>query len=231
MVMEHMNDKGMIQVRGLSKIYHMGEETCVAVDDVSFQVKPQETVAIMGKSGSGKTTLLNMIGTMDDPTSGSVYLDGQNMTTLKPGARTKYRRTQIGFVFQFFHLLPMLTLEENITLPLFINHARIDKDYLNELVEFLGIADRLKYYPGQLSGGQQQRGAIARALIHKPKILLADEPTGNLDSATSEEVVHLLFECVRRYNQTFLYVTHDEDMGALADRRYYMTDGRLEVGL
>jgi putative ABC transport system ATP-binding protein len=226
--MNSTEKESMIQVEKLNKTYTMGEEKCIAVNDVSLKILPQEIVAIMGKSGSGKTTLLNMIGTMDNPTSGRVILEGKDMTDLKQNIKTRFRRNHIGFVFQFFHLLPMLTLEENILLPLNINHAKIDREYYEELVNMIGIQNKLSYYPSQLSGGQQQRGAIARALIHKPSILLADEPTGNLDSATSEEVVSLLFECVKKYNQTFLYVTHDNDMGKKADKIYYMEDGRLK---
>lgn len=222
-----MNQRTIVEVRELSKIYEMGEERCVAVDHVSFSIMPNRIVAIMGKSGSGKTTLLNMIGTMDQPSSGKVFLDGTDMTEIKHNRQTGFRRKHIGFVFQFFHLLPMLTLEENILLPLQINRMKVDSVYFEELVHLIGIEDKLKYYPSQLSGGQQQRGAIARALIHKPDILLADEPTGNLDSATSREVENVLFTCARRYNQTFIYVTHDEDMGKKADQILYMEDGRI----
>lgn len=221
------NMKPIIEVKNLNKIYKMGEEQCIAVNNVSLKINPNEAVAVMGKSGSGKTTLLNMIGTMDEPTSGEIILDGQKVTDLKQGKKTKFRKTHIGFVFQFFHLLPMLTVEENILLPLHINHTKIDREYFNELVEVIGISDKLKYYPGQLSGGQQQRCAIARAMIHKPDILLADEPTGNLDSATSNEVADLLFKCVRSYKQTFLYVTHDSDLGDKADRIIRIEDGRI----
>lgn len=221
-------EKGvMIEVEELNKTYVMGDEKCIAVNDVSFKIYSKQIVAIMGKSGSGKTTLLNMIGTMDCPSSGRVILKGQDMAGLKQNVRTRFRRNHIGLVFQFFHLLPMLTLEENILLPLQINHAKVNHTYFEELVSVMGLQDKLHYYPDQLSGGQQQRGAIARALIHKPDILLADEPTGNLDSTTSEEVVTLLFQCVKKYNLTFLYVTHDADMGKKADRIFYMDDGRV----
>lgn len=217
----------IIKVEDVSKIYHMGEETCTAVDHVSFQVTAGEQVAIVGKSGSGKTTLLNIIGTMDCPTSGNVYVDNQNITGLKSGLRTKYRRTHIGFVFQFFHLLPMLTLEENIMLPLSINHQKMNQAYVQELVELLGVQDKLKYYPNQLSGGQQQRGAIARALVHKPELLLADEPTGNLDEHSTKDVMELMAIIKERYHTTILMVTHDPAIAAQADRRIQISDGRI----
>ena len=195
-----------------------------------MQIEPGEFVALVGESGSGKTTLLNLLGALDTPTSGEIIIGGQSLAGQSDAQLSAYRRRNVGFIFQSYNLIPVLNVAENIALPMSLDNQEVDQDYLSELLEILGLTDRRDYYPHQLSGGQQQRVAIGRALIAKPKLLLADEPTGNLDSRNSREIVTLLQNSVRKYNQTLLLITHDGHVAAHADRVLHMLDGRLWDG-
>ena len=216
----------MLELCNVSKIYGEGNSAIKALDNVSLKIDKGEQVALVGKSGSGKSTLLNIIGAMDTPTEGKVFIAGEELSG-KEKKLAKHRRVHIGFVFQYFHLLPVLSVKENILLPVHINHANPDKARFDLLVKRLGIADQIDKYPEQLSGGQKQRVAIARALIHNPGILLADEPTGNLDSETSEDVVRLLLECAREFGQTLIVVTHDKEVASHFSKVITLKDGKL----
>lgn len=217
-----------VQALNLNKHYHLGDEVIEALRDVSLEINSAEFVAVMGASGSGKSTLLHVLGLLDNSDTGEVLIAGQHTNSLDDDARTKLRRDQLGFIFQNFELIPNLTAFENILLPAEVagrlTQARVE---LKELAERLGIADRLKHRPRQLSGGQQQRVAIARALINKPVVILADEPTGNLDSETSHEVLELLKQGVKTQDWTVIMVTHDPKAAMMADRILFMKDGRL----
>ena len=225
--MEHIY---VVETKNLVKVYGRGETTVRAVDDVTMQIEPGEFVALVGESGSGKTTLLNLLGALDTPTSGEIIIGGQSLAGQSDAQLSAYRRRNVGFIFQSYNLIPVLNVAENIALPMSLDNQEVDQDYLSELLEILGLTDRRDYYPHQLSGGQQQRVAIGRALIAKPKLLLADEPTGNLDSRNSREIVTLLQNSVRKYNQTLLLITHDGHVAAHADRVLHMLDGRLWDG-
>lgn len=217
----------ILEVNNLSKIYGTGNTQVKAIDNVSFSVEQGEFVAIVGASGSGKSTLLHIIGGVDTPTSGQVLVDGTDICTLDQTELAIFRRRQIGLIYQFYNLIPILDVEENITLPLLLDERKLDAVRLKEIVATLGLADRVRHLPNQLSGGQQQRVSIGRALINSPALVLADEPTGNLDSATSEEIMSLLRLSNQRYDQTLIVVTHDREIARQADRIITFGDGRI----
>lgn len=217
----------MVKAVGLKRYYDTEENEVRALDDVSLSVEEGEFLAIVGTSGSGKTTLLNLLGGLDIPTEGGVWIKGQSLRDMNNEERTVFRRKYIGFVFQQYNLVPILNIYENIVLPLRLDGAKIDDELLEEIVKFLGIKEKLGNLPKELSGGQQQRVAIARALLAKPALLLADEPTGSLDSATSREVMKLLRTCGERYHQTIVVVTHQQEVAQMADRIIHLLDGKI----
>lgn len=217
----------ILKVEHLSKTYGTGEAKVEALKDVSFSLQKGEFAAVVGKSGSGKSTMLNCVGGLDTPTSGKIYLDGQDLFAMKESRRTVFRRQNIGFVFQSFHLVAELNVEQNIIFPLLLDHQNPDPRQVEEILEVLGLADRRHHLPGQLSGGQQQRVAIGRALIMRPMLVLADEPTGNLDSGNSQDVMDLLMKASRYYQQTILMITHNEHLTTGVDRVLRVRDGRL----
>ena len=217
----------LLEVKNLSKTYGNGEAAVHALKNVSFRVPKGEYVAVVGESGSGKSTLLNLIGGLDTPTSGKVWIDGRDIFSMKERSLTVFRRRSIGFIFQSFNLIPELTVEQNIIFPLLLDYRKPDKKYLEELVSVLNLKERRRHLPGQLSGGQQQRVAIGRALITRPALILADEPTGNLDTKNTSEVVSLLKEASRRYEQTILMITHSRSIAQTADRILQVSDGVL----
>ena len=217
----------ILETQGLTKIYGSGETAVHALRGVDLTVENGEFVAIVGTSGSGKSTLLHMLGGLDRPTAGKVLVDGQDIFALKDEALTIFRRRRIGFVFQSYNLVPMLSVYENIVLPIQLDGAKVDEDYVREVIRTLGLSDRLHSLPNQLSGGQQQRVAIARALATKPAIVLADEPTGNLDSKTSQDVLGLMKVTSQRFGQTMVMITHNEEIAQLADRVVRVEDGRV----
>lgn len=217
----------ILKVQNLCKIYGGGENAVKALTDVSFSMEKGEFAAVVGASGSGKSTLLNCIGGLDEPTGGKIFLNGEDMLSMNEGQRTIFRRRNIGFVFQSFQLVPELNVEQNIVFPLLLDYRKPEKSAVEEILETLGLSERRRHLPGQLSGGQQQRVAIGRALITKPLLILADEPTGNLDSASSRDVMELLVEASRRYGQTILMITHNMNLTASVDRVLNVTDGRL----
>ncbi|NQX46583.1 ABC transporter ATP-binding protein [Paenibacillus tritici] len=217
----------ILTIENLSKIYGTGESAVKALDDVSFSVQKGEFVVIIGPSGSGKSTLLHMLGGVDRPTGGKVYVQDTDMYTLDETQLAIFRRRQIGLIYQFFNLLPVLTVEENITLPLLLDQQKVDQKQLADLVNTLNLQHRLNHLPNQLSGGQQQRVSIGRAIIGNPAIMLADEPTGNLDSRNSSEIVDLLKMLNKTYHQTLLVITHDERIALQADRIISIEDGRI----
>lgn len=217
----------VIKTENLSKIYGKDGNKVIALDNVNIEVEKGEFVAIVGASGSGKSTLLHQVGGVDRPTSGKVIIDNEDIYKLKEEKLAIFRRRKIGFVFQSFNLIPVLSVEENIKMPALLDHQKVDKEYFKDLVKTLGISDRLNHLPSELSGGQQQRVAIARALINKPAIILADEPTGNLDSETSKEIMEMLKLSVRKYNQTAIVITHDLSIAENADRVIKIKDGKV----
>ncbi|GIO96485.1 MULTISPECIES: ABC transporter ATP-binding protein [Paenibacillus] len=217
----------ILKIDHLSKIYGKGESAVKALDDVSFSVRKGEFVAIIGPSGSGKSTLLHMLGGVDRPTSGKVLVEDTDMYNLDETQLAIFRRRQIGLIYQFFNLIPVLTVEENITLPLLLDNQKVDKKQLDGLVKTLNLQHRLNHLPNQLSGGQQQRVSIGRALISNPAIMLADEPTGNLDSKNSSEIIDLLQMLNKTYHQTLIVITHDERIALQADRVISIEDGRI----
>lgn len=217
----------ILQIENLSKVYGKGETAVKALDDVSFSVKKGEFVAIIGPSGSGKSTLLHLIGGVDRPTNGRVLVDNTDLYQLNETQLAIFRRRQIGLIYQFYNLIPILTVEENITLPLLLDQHKVDKTHFDNIVSILGLKERLTHLPNQLSGGQQQRVSIGRALISNPAIMLADEPTGNLDSKNSSEIVELLKMFNKTYNQTLIVITHDERIALQADRIISIEDGRV----
>ncbi len=217
----------ILQVQNLCKTYGRGETQVNALKNISFLLEKGEFCAIVGESGSGKSTLLNCIGALDTPTSGNIFVDGNNLFTMDEEARTIFRRRHIGFIFQSFQLVPELTVEQNISFPLLLDYRKPEQSDIEELLEILGLADRRRHLPSQLSGGQQQRAAIGRALITKPKLILADEPTGNLDSRNSQEVLDLLMKASRHYQQTILMITHNNGLAVSADRVLRVSDGCL----
>ena len=215
----------LLEVKDISKTYGSGETAVEALKNVSFCVEKGEFLAIVGESGSGKSTLLNMIGALDAPTAGKVIIDGKDIMAMKDDAATIFRRRNIGFIFQAFNLIPELTVEQNIVFPLLLDYQKPDKKHLDELLKVLNLENRRKHLPSQLSGGQQQRVAIGRALITRPSIILADEPTGNLDSKNSSEVIALLKDAARRYEQTIIMITHNRVIAQSADRILQVKDG------
>ena len=209
----------LIEVKNLNKIYGSGEAEVKALKNINLNIEQGEFVAIVGQSGSGKSTLLHLIGGVDIPSSGEVIIDGKNIYKLKEKELSILRRRKLGFIFQFFNLIPVLTAQENIEMPVLLDNEKIDKKYMNELLRILGLEERKNNYPSQLSGGQQQRVSIGRALANKPSIILADEPTGNLDSKNSKEVLELLKYCAKKYNQTLILITHDINIARSEERR------------
>ena len=215
----------LLEVKNISKTYGTGETAVEALKDVSFSVEKGEFLSIVGESGPGKSTLLNMIGALDSPTAGKVIIDGKDIMAMKDNAATIFRRRNIGFIFQAFNLIPELTVEQNIVFPLLLDYQKPDQKYLDELLKVLNLENRRKHLPSQLSGGQQQRVAIGRALVTRPSIILADEPTGNLDSKNSSEVIALLKDAARRYEQTIIMITHSRVIAQSADRILQVKDG------
>lgn len=217
----------ILRIDHLSKIYGKGESAVKALDDVSFSVQKGEFVAIIGPSGSGKSTLMHMLGGVDRPTSGKVLVDHTDIYNLNETQLAIFRRRQIGLIYQFYNLIPVLTVEENITLPLLLDEHKVDKKHLDDIVTTLHLQNRLNHLPNQLSGGQQQRVSIGRAIVSNPAIMLADEPTGNLDSKNSGEIIDLFKMFNRTYNQTLIIITHDERIALQADRVIAIEDGRI----
>ena len=217
----------LIQAKGLSKIYGSGENQVVALDKANLTIAPGDFISIIGPSGSGKSTLLHLLSGLDHPTSGSLTYDGQEIYTLSDKELSAFRRRQMGFIFQQFNLLPVLTARENILMPLLLDKKQADEGYLDQLAELLGLRDRLDHLPHELSGGQQQRVAIARALIAQPEVIFADEPTGNLDSKSGGEVMELLKGIRERMGKTLVIITHDNRIAAAADRQLTIMDGVL----
>ena len=217
----------ILRIQNLTKIYGSGDTEVRALNNVSFSVQKGEFVAIVGPSGSGKSTLLHILGGVDRPTDGKVFLEGNDIYALNENNLAVFRRRQIGLIYQFYNLIPVLNVEENITLPLLLDGRKVDRAYLQKLIDTLGIAERLTHLPNQLSGGQQQRVSIGRALVNNPAIVLADEPTGNLDSKNSAEIVELLKYFNRENRQTLIIITHDERIALQADRIIAIEDGRI----
>ena len=217
----------LLEVKSISKTYGNGETAVHALKDISFFVPKGEFVAIVGESGSGKSTLLNMVGALDMPTSGKVFIDGKDIFSMKDSNLTVFRRRNIGFIFQNFNLIPELNVEQNIIFPVLLDYQKPDKKYLEELLTVLNLKERRHHLPSQLSGGQQQRVAIGRALITRPSLILADEPTGNLDTQNSSEVITLLKEAARKYQQTIIMITHSRSIAQTADRIIQVSDGKL----
>ena len=217
----------LLEVKSLSKTYGSGNTAVHALKNVSFSVPKGEFVAIVGESGSGKSTLLNMIGALDTPTEGKVYIDGKDILSMDDNAMTVFRRRNIGFIFQAFNLMPELTVEQNIIFPVLLDYQKPDMAYLDELLTILNLKERRNHLPSQLSGGQQQRVAVGRALFTRPSLILADEPTGNLDSQNTNEVIALLKETSKKYEQTIVMITHSRSIAQTADRILQVSDGML----
>lgn len=217
----------ILKVENLNKTYGKGENIVEALKDINFSVNKGEFVAIVGASGSGKSTLLHLLGGLDRPTGGKVIIDGESIYDYKEEKLAIFRRRKIGFIFQFFNLIPVLDVEENVALPALLDNDKVDKKYLDEIIEILGLTERKSHLPSELSGGQQQRVSIGRALLNKPSIILADEPTGNLDSKNSKEVIELLKFTARKYNQTLILITHDINIASMADRIVTIEDGEI----
>ena len=217
----------ILKVENLTKVYGAGENEVRALDNVSFSIKKGEFVAIVGPSGSGKSTLLHILGGVDSPTSGKVYMDGQDVYSQNEEQLAIFRRRYVGLIYQFYNLIPVLNVVENMTLPVLMDGRKVNEERLNELIDILGLKDRLKNLPNQLSGGQQQRVSIGRALMNAPAVVLADEPTGNLDSRNSQEIISLLKESNRKYEQTLIVITHDENIALQADRIIEVSDGKI----
>lgn len=217
----------ILKVENLSKIYGKGENIIKAVDNMSFSINKGEFVAIVGASGSGKSTLLHLIGGIDRPTSGKIYVDNKDIYSLSDDELAIFRRRKIGLIYQFYNLIPILNVEENITLPLLLDGQKVKEEKLTEIVNLLKLDDRRHHLPHELSGGQQQRVSIGRALITMPSLILADEPTGNLDSKTSKEIIELLKQSNKLYNQTIVMITHDLQLANIADRIIIISDGKI----
>ena len=217
----------ILQTENLTKYYGEGDLTVKALDGITLQIEQGSFTAIVGTSGSGKSTLLHMLGGLDTPTGGSVVVDGQDLSGMNRSELTIFRRRKIGFIFQNYNLIPNLTIYDNIVLPVELDGRSVDKQYLGKIVSVLGLEDKLERKPNKLSGGQQQRAAIARALITKPALILADEPTGNLDSRTSHEVVGLLQATGKKFHQTIVMITHNDEIAQIADRTIRIEDGRI----
>jgi putative ABC transport system ATP-binding protein len=217
----------LLKTTYLTKIYGVGEASVKALKSTDLVIEKGEFTAIVGPSGSGKSTLLHLLAGLDEPSAGHVYINGSDIFTMSEKELSRFRRRNIGFIFQFFNLIPILSVEENIKLPLLMDGKKVDEDYINELMETLDIKNRKTHLPGEISGGQQQRVSIARALANKPSIIFADEPTGNLDSKNSKEVLELLTMSIKKYNQTLVMITHDSQVAACADRIITISDGEI----
>ena len=217
----------IVKMEHVTKIYGEGDTRVWGLDDVNLTIDKGEIVAIVGASGSGKSTMLHVMGGVDTPNSGNVIIDGKDITRLSDEEMSVFRRRKIGFVFQAYHLIPVLTVEENIRMPILLDHRKPDRDYIDHIIEMLGLKDRKNYLPNQLSGGQQQRAAIARALANRPALVLADEPTGALDSKNGNEVLTLLQDSVKKLNQTLVLITHNIDLAREADRIIKIADGKI----
>jgi len=218
----------IVTMEHVTKVYGEGDSRVWGLHDVSLTIQQGEVVSIVGASGSGKSTLLHIMGGVDSPTSGKVVVDGRDITKLNDEQMAIFRRRKVGFVFQAYHLIPVLTVEENITMPILLDHRKPDKEYVERIMEMLGLQDRRKHLPNQLSGGQQQRTAIARALANQPSLILADEPTGALDSKNGNEVIALLQNSVKQLNQTLVLITHNIDLAREADRIVKIVDGEIQ---
>ena len=218
----------IVKVENLSKIYGKGNTKVVALDNVSFSVKEGEFVAIVGASGSGKSTLLHLIGGVDRPTSGKVFVGGRNIYDLDDDKLAIFRRREVGLIYQFYNLIPILNVEENITLPMDLDNRKTDSEKLNNLIKLLGLQNRKDHLPNELSGGQQQKVSIGRALVTNPSVVLADEPTGNLDSKSSDEIINLLKKSNKEYKQTIIMITHNMDLAKVADRIIVIEDGHIK---
>lgn len=217
----------ILKVEHLSKTYGKGDTLVKALDDVSFKVEKGEFVAVIGASGSGKSTLLHLLGGVDRPTSGNIIVDGEDVYSLNETNLAIFRRRQVGLIYQFYNLIPILNVEENITLPILLDGKKVDKKYLNEIIDTLDLKDRVNHLPNELSGGQQQRVSIGRALMNRPSLLLADEPTGNLDSKASKDIIDLLKVSNKKYKQTIIMITHDQNLALAADRIITIEDGKI----
>jgi len=217
----------ILKVENLTKTYGKGENKVEALKNINLSVNEGEFVAIVGASGSGKSTLLHLLGGLDRPTEGNVVIDGESIYNYKEEKLAVFRRRKIGFVFQFYNLLPVLDVEENIALPALLDNDKVDKTYLEELIKILGLSERKNHLPSELSGGQQQRVSIGRAVFNKPSIILADEPTGNLDTKNSKDVIELLKLTAKKYNQTLILITHDVNIASMADRVITIEDGEI----
>ncbi len=222
--------KSILETSDLVKYYGSGDNLVKAIDHTNLQIEAGEFTSIVGRSGSGKSTLLHMLGGLDRPDSGKVYIEGKDIFSLKDDRLAAFRRRKIGFIFQSFNLIPSLNVWENIVLPIGLDNRRVDEDYVSGIIRRIGMEDKVHSLPNTLSGGQQQRVAIARALASRPAIILADEPTGNLDSKTELEVVSILKRCVSEYGQTLVMITHDETIAQMADRMIVIEDGKVVVG-
>lgn len=217
----------IVKMEHVTKIYGTGDTRVWALDDVNLTVKKGEMLAVVGASGSGKSTLLHVMGGVDTPDNGNVIVEGKDLTKLSDVEMSVFRRRKIGFVFQAYHLIPVLSVEDNIKMPILLDHKKPDKEYIEHIIELLGLQDRRKHLPNQLSGGQQQRAAIARALANRPSLILADEPTGALDSVNGNEVMTLLQDSVKKLNQTLVLITHNIDLAREADRIIRIADGKI----
>lgn len=217
----------ILRVENIKKSYGSGDNTVKALDGISLSVNKGDFLAIVGPSGSGKSTLLHILGGIDTPTSGRVFIDGKDIYLQSADELAIFRRREVGIIYQFYNLIPVLTVAENISLPLLMDGRKVDRDHLSGLIQSLGLADRANHYPDQLSGGQQQRVSVGRALINDPAVLLADEPTGNLDSKNSQEIIELLKQSNRKQKQTVILITHDENIALQADRLIALEDGRI----
>lgn len=218
----------IVRLEHVTKIYGEGDTRVWGLDDVNLTIEKGEIVAVVGASGSGKSTLLHVMGGVDVPNSGKIVIDNKDITRLNDEEMSVFRRRKIGFVFQAYHLIPVLTVEENIQMPILLDHRKPDLEYIEHILEMLGLKDRRKHLPNQLSGGQQQRAAIARALANRPSLILADEPTGALDSKNGNEVITLLQDSVKKLNQTLVLITHNIDLAREADRIVKIADGKIE---
>ena len=217
----------ILRVEHLKKNYGKGNTLVKALDDVSFSVEKGEFVAIVGSSGSGKSTLLHLLGGVDKPTSGKIIIDGEDIYSLNETNLAIFRRRQVGLIYQFYNLIPILNVKENMTLPILLDGKKVDEDYLKELIDILGLSNRVNHLPNELSGGQQQRVIIGRALMNRPALLLADEPTGNLDSKASKDIIELLKLSNNKYKQTIIMITHDHELALNADRIITIDDGKI----
>ena len=220
-------ESNMVETRGLKKYYRLGDNVVKALDGVDFTVREQEFVAIIGRSGSGKSTLLHMVGGLDTPTEGDVYVAGRDLSGMTKEELAVFRRRKVGFIFQNYNLVPDLNIYENVVLPIELDGKRVDWEFVEEILDVLKLTEKGEAFPGNLSGGQQQRAAIARALASKPAIILADEPTGNLDTASGHDVLGLLKAAAKQFQQTVVLITHDQDIAQMADRIVCLEDGKI----